>query len=91
VPRAHQTVSVDEAIRDSPTVVRALVVDDDQPSARQAGHRNRLRSDPRSHDGADRHEPDLRQLGRAVVGVVSKDVKELGGQRAHVRDPSTPL
>ena len=91
MPCAHQPVAVDEAVGDPPAVVRALVVDDDQPPARQARHRNRLRSDPRSHDRTDRHEPDLGQLGRTVVGVIPKNVKELGGQRAHVRDPSAPL
>ena len=91
MPCAHQAVAVDEAIGDAAAVVRALVVDDDQPPARQARHRNRLRPDPRAHDRTDRHEPDLCQLGRAVIGVITKDVKELGGQRAHVRDPSAPL
>ena len=93
VPGAHELLALDEAIRNSPAIVRTFVVDDDQPAALQPGHRDRPGTVPRPDNRADRHEPedpDVPDVRRPVVRVVSELVEELGVQRhaPNVRDGS---
>jgi len=79
---AHELFAVDEAIGDPAAVVRAPIVDDNQPPALEPRHGHRTRTVARAHHRADRH-VDVRDARRAVVRVVAQDVEELGSHGGH--------
>jgi hypothetical protein len=95
VARANQLFSLDEAIRDSPAVVGAFIVHDDEPAAPQARHRDPTRADPRRDHRSDRELTEggpvvggVTKLRNAVVRIIAKLVDELRGDRTHAFHPT---
>lgn len=91
VPRADQAVALDEAITDPATIVRTLVVDDDQRATRQPRDRDRTRAISGGDDATDRHEAQLVKLWPAVVGVVPELVENLRVEGSHQTHATRPV
>jgi hypothetical protein len=73
---AHQVLTVDEAIRDPTTVVRARVVDDDQPAAEQASDRHLSRTIARRDHHAARDDAEVPERRHTVVRIVAELVDQ---------------
>src|SRR5262249_45360024 len=86
VTRADQPFTVDETVGDPAAIVRALVVDDDQPAARQPRDCHRAGTEPRGDHRPDREVGDVVDLGSAtirMIRIVAKLVEEQRGHRGH--------
>ena len=71
VPRAYQRIAIDVAVADATAIVRARIVDDDEPAALEPGDRDLAGAIARSDDRADGDEAHFVQLRPTVVGVVA--------------------
>ena len=87
--RTDEALSVDEPVRDSSTIMRTSIVDDDQPSAAQTRHGDGPDTIPCPDNRPDRDEIKLADVrdGR----IIAKLVEEQSGDRSHVRDTTDPL
>ena len=86
--RADKALPLDEAIRDSSTIMRTSIIDDDQPSAPQTRHGDRPDAIPRPDHRPDRDEIELADVrdGR----IIAKLVEHCGGDRSHSRTVQNP-
>jgi hypothetical protein len=91
VPRTDETLPFDEAIADATAVVRALIIDDDQRSAREPSNRDRASAIASRDDAPHRHEPELVELRAAVVRVVAQLVENLRVDRSHETHATCPV
>jgi len=85
VASAHDDIAVDEAVGDPAAVVRADIVDDDQPAAREPADRDLACAGARREQRTDRNriEIEVFHLGARVARVVAELVEKLRGDRAH--------
>lgn len=82
---ADQPLAGDEAVADPAAIVRARILDDDDPAALEAGHGDIGGAIPGPDDPADRDvdRAHIHQLRNPVVGVVAQLVDHLRLDRAH--------
>lgn len=83
MPRAHEQVALDVAIADQATVVRAVIVDDDQLAGVEPCDGNRPCTVTGGNDMAQWHEANLVQLWPTIVRVIAQHVEHLGMDRGH--------